>query len=206
MTLDERVVYLLLGAEVGFFMGYLTRMLQEIREGVKEVDTFFKKIRSRTRDEKGFLSFDQLKVRNVALFLVVVLTAFAAFQSQKASNKVADTQADLAVAQQQLDAVVECNKTVLADALNALNTRTTYTQSAAGSNLELVKASIKMFDILLFIPPYPVEVRFKATQDYNKAAQDFVKAQAASQNNAKITKYPEAADLNACITASMPEK
>lgn len=204
MTPEDRLLWLLLGVAIGIFLGWLTRILRDILEGVKEVDHFLKKSPPRQRDERGAVNMN--KLQGVALLIVVLLTAFASWQSQAASNKVADTQDRLKTAQAKLDRVVDCNKTVLSDALNALNTRTSYTQNAAVSNVDLVKAQVTMFDILLHRPPYSDLTRFSATQEYNESAKAFIKAGTEAKNNAILTKYPEAEDLNACIEAMVPDK
>lgn len=203
MTLDERVLYLLLGVEVGFFLGYFTRMLREIREGVKEVDRFLKMSPSRKRDERGVVG--RQAVQNFALLLVVFITAFAAFSSQKASNDADESLKQTKANQAQLERVVTCIISSQTELFDAINTRTTYTQGQAVANKTLQKAQRVFFGVLLHRPPYTEVKREKAAREYQDALDAFLDAANASENNAKFTKYPQAEDLLMCIEAETKE-
>ena len=203
MTLDERVIWLLLGVVIGYFLSYMTRTVRETLEEVHEVKLMLKNDPARTRNERG--AVDRPTFNQIALVIVLLLTAFAAFQSQQASNKVKTTQDELEDTQVALQQVTTCNRTVLSQALSALNTRTSYTQAAAGSNLTLVKAQVTMFDVLLHRPPYSEMTRFEATEVYNRAAKTFIELGTESQNNALTTKYPTDEDLATCIVKSMED-
>lgn len=85
MSLDERIVWSLIGCFIGFVLGYIVRILQDIKEELDEVDDIVKD-NVHKRDELGAVSWDF--VSRVALFLVVVLVAYSAFVSQRASNDV----------------------------------------------------------------------------------------------------------------------
>lgn len=190
MTLDERVIYLLIGVGVGFFLGYLTRVLQEIREGVKEVNSFLKKGPSRKRDERGEITWQTVK--NLTLLFVVFLTAFAAVQSQIASNKADDNQ-------KQLEQVVGCLIINQTNLLDTVNTRTSSTQTQAKANKTLQESQRVFFGVLLHRPPYTEVTREKAARDYQDALDAFLKAANASASDAAATKYPTAEELLSCI-------
>lgn len=89
MEFDERLGWLLLGCAIGFIMGYIVRSLHDIKEELHKVDNHVTH-----RDERGIMRFPL--AANTALVIVVCITAYAAFKSQKASNDVKDTQDDLA--------------------------------------------------------------------------------------------------------------
>lgn len=217
MTFDERAMYLLLGVAVGFILGYATRILLE---RTKE-DHSMSELNvdpSSSGDESGVVGetregiiFDRLK--NWALLLVVLLTAFAAFRSQAASNDADEAIASANTAidkanknQEQLEKVVGClivNQTAL---LNAVNTRTGYTQAQAKANKELQEAQSAFFDVLLHIPPYSERIENEAARTYQSSLDDFLVAASASESNAKITEYPEAQDLRNCIERVDPAK
>lgn len=199
MTLDERVLWLLLGIMIGLFIGHITRLLQDIKEETSEVKSILKKGQPRKSNERGLIN--SKFANSIALAVVVALAFISAIQSQVASNKVTDTQSQLLSTQRQLDAIVDCNQTVLADALNALNTRTVYTRSAAASNLKLIRAQVTMFDVLLHRPPFAFPVQFDAQSVYNEAAKATIEAQVKSAKNAKETDYPDADELDNCMRA-----
>lgn len=195
MTFDDRVSYVLLGIVIGFFMGNATRILSEIKEGVHEVLKILKTRPPRKRDERGVLVINKTFLNNLALALIILVTVVSAFKAQKASNEVGETQ-------KRLDSVVSCNKQVLSDALDALNTRSTFSRSQASSNLALQKDQATLFKILLHIPPYTKAIRLRATQDYNESLGTFIKAGTKAEKNALVTKYPDAEDLVNCIVES----
>lgn len=203
MGFDDRLIWLLLGVAIGFFMGYLTRTLREIKEETHEVNVILKEQHPskenepRQQDEGGRINPKFLN--GLAIFLVVVLCAFASFKSQRASNELESTQEQLVQTQKRLDKVVDCNADTLTNLLDAINTRTAFTRSAASSNLKLQKDQATMFRILFHIPPYTDKVREAALQDYIKSLGQFVVAGTQSETNAVTTPYPEAVDLYSCI-------
>lgn len=79
MNISDRVLYLAIGGLIGFILGYIVRSLRGIETELEETEKKHKK------HDDGRISGDL--VNRVAVFLVVCLTAFAAFRSQSASNK-----------------------------------------------------------------------------------------------------------------------
>lgn len=82
MEFADRLGWWLFGCAVGFILGYIVRYLREIKEEVHEVDELVKKIDK----EGGFVRYPY--VADVMLIVVVLVTVWAAFLSQKASNDV----------------------------------------------------------------------------------------------------------------------
>jgi hypothetical protein len=92
MAFDERMQFLLLGMAIGFVLGYLVRLIKDIKDELDEVKEEIEEVLPKThqpRDEKGFMRFPL--VADIALLLVVGLAFFAAVASQKASNDLSHT-------------------------------------------------------------------------------------------------------------------
>lgn len=96
MEYTDRFLWLSLGGGIGFVLGYIVRSLREIKEEVDEIVEIERRIRhddqippkdSSDRSSQG--SSWELASR-IALFIVVAVTVWAAFVSQKASNDVAE--------------------------------------------------------------------------------------------------------------------
>lgn len=98
MDLAERAVFMMLGGALGFVLGYIVRSLRDIQKDVHEVrdktmgiDTPQSPDRpplTRPRDDVG--AIHHLGFQQVALFLVVLMVAYAALVSQVTSNKLED--------------------------------------------------------------------------------------------------------------------
>lgn len=190
MAFDDRLQYLLLGIVIGFVLGYLVRLVKDIKEELDEVDTIVKRIEHHD-DESGFMRYPW--IANIAILLVVGLTAYASFVSQKASNEVAD-------AQEQQEQVVACNQMVLAQALEALNERSTYTTGMATSNIELQQSQSDFFTILLHKPPYSEQKRTKAVQDYYSDLQTFLRIAHKNVKKVKNNPLPTIEDFQDCLS------
>lgn len=197
MAFDDRLTWLMLGVVIGFFAGYITRTLREIKEEIHEVDEIVKSEWHEKHDEAGAISFPSWP--NIALLIVIMATGFAAFQSQEAANKVTSTQDELIKTQNRLESVVSCNKELLGQALTILNARTRASEEAARANLQLQKSQSLMFDVLLHVPPYGPEREAQSLKIYSEDLKAFVDAGGLSQFTAKANRYPKASDLIDCI-------
>lgn len=82
MEFTDRLGWWLFGCVVGYILGRFARSLREIKEEVHEVDGIVRKIDS----ENGFVRYPY--VADAMLLLVVIVTVWAAFVSQQASNDV----------------------------------------------------------------------------------------------------------------------
>lgn len=78
MSLDERFVLLAAAFAIGCIVGYVTRMLTEIKKELEELP--------HQKDESGYGRVQA--VNHFLLGCIVVLTAFAAFKSQNAVNQI----------------------------------------------------------------------------------------------------------------------
>lgn len=112
--LSDRAVFMLLGMLIGLVAGYMIRLLQDIRKGVRDVDTHVQEAEERLKDEGGYIDwsaiwarFRSLPFTRIGVALAVLLTAFAAFQAQVALNQAEDNLKQLKV-QEQIDSVKRC--------------------------------------------------------------------------------------------------
>lgn len=205
MAFDDRLQYLLLGMAIGFVLGYLVRLVnelqrevREVKEELDEVDDIVKRglgpgdVRnSRGTNQGGFMRYPV--VANIAVLLVVGLTAYAAFVSQKASN---DSQAS----QDRIETVTFCNLKVTTEALNALNERTTYTKAQADSNISLQTDFASFLNLLLHRPPFPQKKQFDASREFQGSLNNFVEVAKKAKKKAVDNPFPTADDLRQCIT------
>lgn len=89
MDLDERMGWFIIGALVGIVLGYIVRLLQDIKAEVHDVDVEVKHQNGGNgnghhKDESGIVS--RRVTLNISLGIVVALTAYAAIASQFALN------------------------------------------------------------------------------------------------------------------------
>lgn len=123
----DRMIFTAIGAVVGLLLGLLLSFIREAKEAKQECHELRNLVErwmeneSHDKREHGTVSFN-----TVALAIVVLLTAFAAFQSQAAVNKVDNAQ--------------DCTTSVVFGALISLNERTTFTVDQANANIKLQKA------------------------------------------------------------------
>lgn len=89
MPVDEKVAWLALGCAIGFVFGYIVARLREIKDKEDTIEAKVDSLKHNKDDETGAFRFS---LTGLAVLLVVLLTAYAAFVSQKASNDVEDKQ------------------------------------------------------------------------------------------------------------------
>lgn len=192
MAFDDRLQYLLLGMAIGFVLGYLVRLVRDIKEELDKVDEIVERELggSDYDGEKGSIKLPHL--RDVAIFLVVGLTAYAAFMSQKASNDSSD-------AQDRIERVVYCNQSILSEALTVLNERSSYTKAAADANIDLQQSQSNFFSILLHRPPYSEAKRSQAVQDYYHDLKRFLRLANKSKVKNENNPYPTNEEFSICL-------
>lgn len=199
MELSERLEWLLLGAAIGFILGYIVRTLREIQEELHEVDEI---VTERKRDESGF---KRPSLQNVALFLVIGLVAFSAFQSQRSSNTSNETSKTVAAQQITLGSFQDdlqhnetCNSQILFDVVKAITERTTYSSAQADANINLVKAQYHLITKAqdLALTPEEGQALFQA---YVAQVKTFLKLAKQTQNKQLQNPYPTPEDLTTCL-------
>ena len=188
MSLDDRIGYLLLGLLIGFVLGYIVRGLRSIKEEVKDVHEILE--HDRKGDEYGFIT--NSFATNVGLFLVVLLTIFAAFSSQKASNDIKNNQ-------DTISSFTYCNQQYLSKTIDALNERTEFSRQQASTNVELQKAQGEFLSVVLKKPPNSIEKREEALVEYFDALNKFVMFSAKNEAQVEVNQYPTNTELSDCI-------
>jgi len=195
MSLDERLGWLLVGCVIGFVLGYIVRALRDIKEELDEVDGILKKS-PRSRNDRGFMRFPIIS--DIALLAVVLLTVWASFSSQHASNQVHE--------QQKVQTrITSCTNEYLAKTIKALNERTTYSQEQAAANVALQKAQSEFLGALLHVPPYSSEVKQKALQSYFETLNKFVEISGKSDDKVSQNPYPTATEFTDCVNHVLKE-
>lgn len=203
MDFDDRLGMFLLGCLIGSVVGYIVRLLQETREKIDRVDKTVKDAHRAPRDEKGFMRYRF--VADIMMILVLMVTVYAAFSTQKVNNDLKKTQADLAVAQDRIEHVAGCTALTLTEAIDALNGRTTYTVEQVDSNVELQRAQADMLRILAHEPPYSEVEQEKAIQAYFSALDKFVGLSEKTKDKAEQNDYPTTSEFKACLNDKVME-
>lgn len=189
MNLDDRITYLVLGGLIGFIVGYFTRSLRSIEQHVDHVDQIVTK-----RDEEDGV-MQTPTIANMVLLAVLVLTVWAAFSSQSASNKVTSTQ-------DEQERTTACTQRYLSKTIEALNERTTYSTEQLQKNVQLQKDQSKFLGVLLQKPPATEEERRVALDAYYENLTDFVVVAGLSGKKFEENPYPTDEEFMACIFPS----
>ena len=172
-----------LGLFIGFVLGYITRLLQNIK---KEVDEVVEEVVvEHPKDDRG--GFSREAASNVAMGLVMLLAAWAAFSSQKASNDMENTQERLA-------RISVCNQNYLSRTITALNERTEYSQSQATANIRLQEAQAKFIGVVVR-QPNDTQDQLKFLDSYFNALNRYITIASASRSKSMTYAYPTAEDL-----------
>ena len=187
MTFDERVSYLVVGLAIGFAIGYITRAVQKIEKKVDHMDKMI------NRNEHGFMRYPLLA--DFAMFLVVIVTVWAAFQSQKSSNAVEQAQKDQ-------EAVTACTQQYLTKTITALNERTEYTTEQSAYNVELQKAQAAFLRLALVEPPLPDEQIENGLRSYFTTLTEFVDASARTRVKQQKFPYPTEDEFSNCVNGA----
>jgi len=187
MSLEDRIVTFALGCALGFVLGYIVRSLRDIKEELDEVDAI---VKNRKRDERG--SIRAPKVTELSLLIVVLIVAWSAFASQKASNDVKDNQASQA-------RVSYCAVKFQLKTNKALNERTTYVGAQANTNVELQRAQQDFLSLLIHKPPYSEGKRYRAAKSYVTTLKRFVSLNEKTKQKVEDYPYPTAEELRRCL-------
>lgn len=186
MEIYDRLLYLFVGGVVGFILGYLTRGPDSIREE--------EAVRASRHPwvERIRVKFRGLPFNKIALFIVVMMSVLASFQSQKVSNEVRD-------GEKIIERVVQCNTIFLDRVILALDERTTYTSEQADANIALQKAQRKLLNVSSRVEPIPSEAeRQRATVIYLDALNRFIDLAAKSAEKADTHAYPSSKAYRNC--------
>lgn len=129
-------------------------------------------------------------VNGIALGLVVIITAYAAFLSQLASNKVQESQ-------NQRDEENRCTSTIIFSTVKALNERTEFSTAQAEANVRLQKSQLEFITTL--VNPQ-VQANYKEKlEGYFKALKAFNEVVAQNAGKAESFPYPVPEQYARCL-------
>ncbi len=191
MDLFERTMFFAVGGGIGFVLGYIVARLHEIKEGIDEVVELEHAQKNDAHDDKGSMRIPAGK--DLALLLVVFLVVFASIASQRASNKVEETQSRLTV-------ISTCTMEFLSKTVSALNERTQYSQRQAEANVSLQKAQAEYLAIVLIDPPVSDEEKREALQVYFDTLTDFLVVSQKSIGKIKENPFPTNKAYASCLS------
>lgn len=207
MEFSDRVGWVLLGMA----LGYIIRLLQDMKKEVHEVDVILtarekrKLNKQRSRDEGG--SFRIPATRHIAVGLAVLLCLYATVSTGITNNKLEDAISDIRASQEadvqiqlKLARVTVCTQEYLGKTITALNERTEFTQAQSDANVNLQKAQREFLETYLIRPPASPEVLDAALELYVSRLQAFVEV--AQKNRMKVTdnSYPKPEELAVCLS------
>jgi hypothetical protein len=182
----DRLIFLLIGGFIGFVLGYIVRSVHAIKE---EMNVMENKI-DRQNLERGTARTDLLT--RIGLLLVVCLTAFSAFSSQRNTNSSKDTQ----------DALVRvtiCTQQYLEKTITALNERTTYTQEQNEAVVELQTSQAHFLTQILDRTKTPDE-HIQELKNYLQSLTNFLMISVKSSHKVAENPFPTSTELQLCMT------
>lgn len=204
MEIYDRLTYLILGIPIGFIGGFITKSFMLIRSKVdhmgtntQEDDT--KDILDRSRWSVIKEEFDKIPFDRVALFLVVMLSLVASFQSQATSHRVQESAVRDA-------RVLECNSEFLGKIILALNERTTYSTGQADSNVDLQQAEFELMKQIIKKPPLTSAEKEEAIRQYLIRLRAFLDLSEKTANKQEANQYPTLDDFNLCVAREDPDE
>ena len=146
--------------------------------------------RAPERDTKGFMRVPW--AANIAILLVIILTAWASFVSQSASNDVKDQQDS----QRQ---TIYCVKKILSKAVSVLNERSVYTTKQIRANVQLQTDFADLFNLLLKDPPASEKRRIAAARTYQASLNHFVSISGKQKHKVETNSFPSRSELYSCL-------
>ena len=223
MDLDDRLTYFVLGLALGVLVGYLARMIKdisdikrdvqttihdihEIKEEVDEIDANVK----HSRNEDGAIRLPSFKA--FVLFAVVLMTVYAAFSTGTTNGKLSQAIEDIQAGQKadddqnrRLEKISQCTLEFTSKTIRALNERTTYTQAQASANVDVLTAQAELLRIVLTLPPVTESQSRAAVQAYAQALDDFNQIAEKSKAKTQAYAYPTNQELAECLDVDLSD-
>lgn len=214
MEFSDRIGWVLLG----MVLGYVLRLLQDLKKEVHEVDEIVTRRERRSaakqrrvRDEGGFMQ--NRIVADVIMVLVFSMCLWATISTGATNNKLRDAVGEVRAQQVSLETnqkadeqtqlrlarITVCTQEYLTETIVALNTRTKYTQKQANANVLLQKAQTEFLQVVLVRPPVSEADREAALRLYVARLEQFVDVAQQSKKATQSQNYPTAEQLNSCL-------
>lgn len=192
---------------VGLVIGYVIRLLQDIRREVHEVDEIVTK---REKNEDGFVRVPF--VLDVMLIILFAATMYSVLRVEvsvdRSNHAVAQLEADRVRDQAQnkrIEEVASCTLEFTSKTLSALNGRTTTTSEQLRSDVKVLRSQLKFLEVVLFLPPVSDDIRRQALQDYVQDAQAFVEVTGRQRANVKNYQFPTNIELSKCLGSQVTD-
>lgn len=175
MDLLERTILILIGVGIGFVLGYITSQLRKIEEVTTEVLD----IEQHKKDEQGSITW-RPKVSQLALFAVVLLTVWAAFQAGSTNANLDRT----------VNCVVDYNKKQGV----ALEGRDGAVKDGTQSEIELWNSYEKLYEVATKDPSKTEQVQEQLRDDILEHRDELVEIQKTRASNP----YPDPNFITIC--------
>lgn len=180
----DRAIFTAIGGIVGLLVGLLISAIREAREAksdcheLRNLVEHWMEHESHHRDQRGRTSFE-----TIALALVVLLTAYAAFASQIALNKSSETQ--------------DCTIVAVYGALTSLNERTTYSEEQIGANIKLQRSQAEFLSVA--VRQGPEDERQEAFLNYFNALTNYNEVSQKTAAKQRSYPIPDPQDYRDCL-------
>lgn len=184
MDLLDRLIFFVIGASIGFVLGYIVAHLREIKKGVGEVlDIEKNKPDSEngpaSRDERGEIKRPH-HIASVGLFLVLIVTAWAAIATGKVNSE--------------LDHTVTCLTQYNSHLGRSLSSRDMAVKAGTQSEIDLWTKYKKLYAIAKSDPKKIPVVQEKLNKAILEHRNDLIETQKIRQMNP----YPDPDILKNC--------
>lgn len=174
MDLLERTILIAIGVAIGFVLGYITSQLRKIEEEVTEVLD----IEHHKKDEQG--SMRRPRLSHIGLFVVVIVTVWAAFQAGATNAN--------------LDHTVTCVVDYNEDQGKALNGRDAANKDSTQSEIDLWNSYEKLYKIATEDPSKTKQVQEQLNNDIIKHRDELLDIQKTRESNP----YPDPDFVTTC--------
>lgn len=165
MPLEDRLAWLAIGCFIGFVLGYIVRLAQDIKEKVEHVDGVVtdehESSSKRERSERG--SMRPPKLSAIGLLVVVLLSVYASFQTSLVNGQLKET--------------INCITNYNAHQGRALNGRDGAVKSGTESEIKLWTEYASLYALATKDPSMIPKAQAKLNQAIAKHRQDLIDIQ-----------------------------
>lgn len=189
MGLDQRISWLV----VGCALGYIIRMLQEIKTEVHEVDELL----TREKDDGGFTRLPL--VLDAMILILFALTIWSVFRVEGSVERSADADAANLAQNDRIEQIASCNLEFTETTIKALNERTEYTVDQAAANVDVLESQLAYLRLVLVLPPVSPAQQRASLEEYVANLDAYVAVTGKARVKADIYAYPTNKELSDCL-------